>query len=279
VFKKDQPVSQILVLRDISERFQAEQDLLEAKSLAEEANRAKSEFLSNMSHELRTPLHHIIGFTELVANQEVGGLTEKQAEYLRDVLDSGRNLLELINDIVEITKIDTGMLEVQHESAHLPEILEGTLTLLQEKAIKHGISINLETGRLPETIFLDVRKIKQVLFNIISKAVALCPDGGRVDLHVHLDTMEYSEAAPLTIRVTCFDVSISQEDLEGIFKPFEQVKSGTDHLDLARGSGLALAKRLVELLGGRIWAECGEKHKETSFILELPVSTTSGGSS
>jgi len=277
VFKLDQPVSQILVLRDMSERFRAEQDLLEAKSLAEEANRAKSEFLANMSHELRTPLHHIIGFTELVANQQVGKLTETQAEYLQDVLDSGRNLLELINDIVEITKIDTGMLEVQHEPTYPPEILEGTLTMLREKAIKHGITINLETGTLPETILLDVRKIKQALFNVVSKAIALTPDGGRVDLKVCIDSTQHSGLSRLKIRVTCFDVSIPREDLERIFKPFEQVKSSTDHLDLARGSGLALAKRLAELQGGRIWAESGEKHRGISFVLELPVSTADGG--
>ncbi len=276
VFKQDQPVSQILVLRDMSERFQAEQDLLEAKSLAEEANRAKSEFLANMSHELRTPLHHIIGFTELVATQQIGKLTETQAEYLQDVLDSGRNLLELINDIVEITKIDTGMLEVQHEPTYLPEILEGTLILLREKALKHGITINLETGTLPETVLLDVRKIKQVLFNVVSKAVALTPDGGQVDLSVRIGPREDSAPSRLEIRIACFDVSISREDLEGIFKPFEQVKSSTDHFDMAGGSGLALAKRLVELQGGRIWAESSEKQRETSFVLELPVSTVNG---
>jgi signal transduction histidine kinase len=277
VFNQKQPVSQILVLRDMSDRFRAEQDLLEAKSLAEEANRAKSEFLANMSHELRTPLHHIIGFTELIANRQFGDLTETQVEYLQDVLDSGRNLLELINDIVEITKIDTGMIEVQHEPTYLPEILEGTLTLLREKALKHGITIHLETGLLPETILLDVRKIKQALFNVVSKAVALTPDGGQVDLNVHIDSQARSEPQLLEIRITCSDVHISQEDLQGIFKPFEQVKSSTDHPHLARGSGLALAKRLVELQGGRIWVDSNEKHRGTSFVLELPVSTAVGG--
>jgi signal transduction histidine kinase len=277
VFRQDRPVSQILVLRDMSERFRAEQDLLEAKSLAEEANRAKSEFLANMSHELRTPLHHIIGFAELVATGQAGELNETQAEYLQDVLESGRNLLELINDIVEITKIDTGMLEVERDPTYLPEILEGTLILLREKAIKHGITINLETGTLPEMILLDVRKSRQALFNVVSKAVALTPDGGKVVLKVRIDPGDQSGQSRLEIRVTCFDVSISREDLEGIFKPFEQVKSSTDHPDVARGSGLALAKRLVELQGGRIWAESGEKHRGTSFVLELPASAVKEG--
>jgi PAS domain S-box-containing protein len=276
VYRHNQPVSQILVLRDVSERFQAEQDLLEAKSLAEEANRAKSEFLSNMSHELRTPLHHIIGFTELVANQQVGELNDTQAEYLQDVLESGRNLLELINDIVEITKIDTGMLELQHELAYLPEILEGILALLREKAIKHGIAVNLETGTLPQTIVLDTRKIKQALFNVLSKAVALTPDGGQVDMKVRVISGERPEMSRLELRANCYDVTVDRSDLEGMFKPFEQVRSSADHPNVARGSGLALAKRLIELQGGRIWAESSDKHRGTSFVLEVPFSTTDG---
>jgi PAS domain S-box-containing protein len=272
VFKQEQPVSQILVFRDISVRIQAEQDLREAKSLAEEANLAKSDFLANMSHELRTPLHHIIGFTELVVDEQAGKLTETQAEYLRDVLDSARELLELINDIVEITKIDTGMLEVQPEPAYLPDILEGTLVLLREKAIKHGINITLKTETLPEDILLDVRKVKQVLFNLLSKAVALTPDGGQVQLGTRV-TDKLSKTRSLEFRVDCLDVDLSPENLEGIFKPFEQVKSSTDHVDLARGSGLALAKRLVELQGGQIRAECTQQHQGTRFVLELPFST------
>lgn len=277
VRKRNQPISQILVLRDMSERFQAEKNLVEAKSLAEEANRAKSEFLANMSHELRTPLHHIIGFTELVANRQSGDLTATQAEYLQDVLDSARNLLDLINDIVEITKIDTGMLEVQKEPTYLPDILEATLTLLREKALKHEITIKLKTGNLPDTILLDVRKIKQTLFNVASKAVALTPDGGQVEVNVRVDSRGKSESALMEVRISCFDASISQEDLEGIFIPFEQIKSNTDHPSLARGSGLALAKRLVELQGGRIRAESGKKQRGIAFILELPIYTSSGG--
>jgi PAS domain S-box-containing protein len=273
VFRQDQPVSQILVLRDISERIRSEQDLLEAKSLAEEANHAKSEFLANMSHELRTPLHHIIGFTELVSNRQIGELTQTQAEYLQDVLDSARNLLALINDVVEITKIDTGMLTVQHDPTYLPDILEATFALLREKAIKHGIDISMDAGSFPESILLDSRKVKQALFNVLGKALALTPDGGQI--HVQVRIKSEGTEMKLETRVDCYDVNLSEHDLEGIFNPFEQVKADSDHLDISRGSGLALAKRLVELLGGRIRAESGQNNRGTIFVFELPVSANS----
>jgi signal transduction histidine kinase len=137
--------------------------------------------------------------------------------------------------------------------------------------------VNLDTGSLPEILNLDIRKVKQVLFNVVSKAIALTPDGGRVDLKVRFGSGEQGDPSRLEILTSCLDVSISEEDLEGIFKPFEQVKSSTDHVDMARRSGLALAKRLVELQGGRIWAEGGDRHRATTFVLELPVSTTDGG--
>ncbi|MBN1837175.1 MAG: PAS domain-containing protein, partial [Spirochaetales bacterium] len=179
VLERRKPLSQVLVFRDITERTRAETNLREAKALAEEANRAKSEFLANMSHELRTPLHHIIGFTELVADRRAGPINEAQAEHLQDVLGASRKLLSLINDVVEITKIDAGMLAVQPAPVELRDLLAATLALVQEKALKHGIRLSMESSGLPEVLSVDVRKLRQILFNLLGKAVSLCPEGGR----------------------------------------------------------------------------------------------------
>jgi signal transduction histidine kinase len=226
-----------------------------------------------MSHELRTPLHQIIGFTELLVDEQVGKLTTTQAEYLRDVLDSGKNLLNLINDILEITKIDTGMLSVQRTPTYLPETLDATLKLVREKAIKHKINVELEKESLPENLMLDVRKVKQILFNLVSKAVALTPDGGSVRVRARVKEQGRPENQRLELHVDCADVNIDEAALEGIFKPFEQVKTDTDHLNLARGSGLVLAKRLVKLQGGEIHARCRRKQTGISFTVEIPVTS------
>ncbi|MBN1836690.1 MAG: hypothetical protein JW820_12620, partial [Spirochaetales bacterium] len=252
-----------------------------------EANRAKSEFLANMSHELRTPLHHIIGFTELVADRHAGQINEAQEEHLQDVLEAGRNLLGLINDVVEITKIDAGMLSVHREPADLRRALEGTLGLVREKALKHGIRLTLDSGGLPELVAVDIGKLRQMLFNLLVKAVALCPDGGRVAVAARTgnpcsgswsgscrDGRTPDGSGVLELKVSVAGVRLSAEDYERVFRPFEQVRADTDHPDLASGSGLALARRLVELQGGSITAGYGEADEATEFLVHLPVGQT-----
>ncbi|MBW2153246.1 MAG: HAMP domain-containing protein, partial [Deltaproteobacteria bacterium] len=148
------------------------------KEAAEAANRAKSEFLANMSHELRTPLNHIIGFTELVLDDHFGTLNPEQREYLSDVLNSSKHLLSLINDILDLSKVEAGKLELELSEVHLQTLLNSSLKMVKEKSLKHGIGLKTAIDGIPETVRIDERKMKQILYNLLSNAVKFTPDGG-----------------------------------------------------------------------------------------------------
>ena len=146
----------------------------------EAASRHKSEFLANMSHELRTPLNAILGFSEVLAERMFGEVNEKQAEYLRDILASGRHLLSLINDILDLSKVEAGRLELELGRFHLPAALDNALTLVRERASRHGITLDLAVDPEIGEIVADERKVKQILLNLLSNAVKFTPEGGRV---------------------------------------------------------------------------------------------------
>ncbi|MFH1125276.1 MAG: ATP-binding protein, partial [Pseudomonadota bacterium] len=255
-------------------------DLDQAKVRAEAANRAKSEFLANMSHELRTPLNHIIGFTELVADWRIGDLNETQAEYLRDVLESSRHLLSLINDILDLSKVEAGKLELDLKDVSPNVLLEGSLTMIKEKALKHGIRLTVETDGLPETIKADERKFKQILYNLLSNAVKFTPDRG--EIHVTADLVsdsgigkselekEGKGRSAILISVRDTGIGIKKEDLDRIFQPFEQVDSSASRRFQGTGLGLSLTRSLVELHGGRIWAESEGEGMGSRFLFVIP---------
>jgi signal transduction histidine kinase len=161
-----------------------ENELFIAKEKAEHASRAKSDFLANMSHELRTPLNHIIGFTELVLDKAFGELNANQEEYLTDVHTSSKHLLSLINDILDLSKVEAGKLELKTSQAKIREILENSLVMIKEKALKHGIKIKTDLDGIPESLNADVRKLKQILYNLLSNAVKFAPDDGSIFFNI-----------------------------------------------------------------------------------------------
>jgi signal transduction histidine kinase len=229
------------------------------------ASQHKSEFLANMSHELRTPLNAIIGFSEVLIQHMFGELNEKQDEYLKDIYASGQHLLSLINDILDLSKIEAGRMELTPAPFHLPSALENAVTLVRERAARHAIALHLDLDpRLGELVG-DERKVKQVLLNLLSNAVKFTPEGGRISVKAGLTD------GAVEISVTDSGIGIAPEDQAAIFEEFRQVGSDDARKQEGSGLGLTLARKFVELHGGRIWVE-SEVGRGSTFTFTLPVS-------
>jgi len=258
------PLRMVGTVMDITEHKKAEEAVLIAKKAAEEANKAKSEFLANMSHELRTPLNSILGFSEVLQDKMFGDLNKKQEEYVNYILESGQHLLSLINDILDLSKVESGKIEIELGEVSTRDLLTNSMSMVKEKALKHQIelSLKLEDG-IPD-IYADERKLKQIVFNLLSNAVKFTPDGGKAGIEA------FREGE--SIRVTVWDtgIGIKEEDRGKLFKEFQQLDSGTDKRYQGTGLGLALSKRLVELHHGRIWVE-SEAGKGSRFSFTLPI--------
>ena len=230
----------------------------------EAANRHKSEFLANVSHELRTPLNAIIGFSEVLGERLFGELNEKQAEYTEDILSSGRHLLSLINDILDLSKIEAGRMELEVTTFHLPDAIENALTLIRERASRHGIRLNrVIDDRLGEFTG-DERNVKQVLVNLLSNAVKFTPEGGQIKVEATLGD------SAVIVSVTDTGIGIAKEDQEAIFEEFRQVGSNYAQKREGTGLGLSLTRKFVEMHGGKIWVE-SELGKGATFIFTLPI--------
>jgi signal transduction histidine kinase len=230
----------------------------------EAASRHKSEFLANMSHELRTPLNAIIGFSEVLGERMFGDLNDKQTEYIQDILSSGRHLLALINDILDLSKVEAGRMELELSRFDLPAAIGSAVILVRERATRHGLALDVSVDDRLGPFVGDERKIRQVLLNLLSNAVKFTPEGGRVAVR----------AAPadggVEISVSDTGIGIAPEDQEAIFQEFRQV--GTDYARKREGTGLglALARRFVDLHGGRIWVK-SRLGEGSTFTFHLPV--------
>ena len=239
-------------------------EIQEKSRQLEIANRHKSEFLANMSHELRTPLNAIIGFSEVLDERYFGELNEKQGEYVKDIHSSGRHLLQLINDILDLSKIEAGRMELEVGDFDLPASLQNALTLVRERAQRHSIELGLKVDPALGTFRADERKFKQIMLNLLSNAVKFTPEGGKVSVAAKLN------GSAIEVSVSDTGVGIAPEDQAIVFEEFRQV--GHDYTRKAEGTGLGLAltRRFVELHGGAITL-ASTPGKGSTFTFTLPI--------
>jgi signal transduction histidine kinase len=229
----------------------------------EMASKHKSEFLANMSHELRTPLNAIIGFSQVLRERISGEINAKQEEYLDDIITSANHLLALINDVLDLSKVEAGQVELQVAPFSLQDALERGVSMVREQATTEGVQVTLHKNGALDVVTGDERRIRQVIFNLLSNAVKFTPTGGQVDVSAKRVNGE------MRVSVADSGLGIAADDLERIFEEFQQTEAGARQRE-GTGLGLALSKRFVEMHGGRIWCE-SEVGKGSTFEFTLPL--------
>ena len=272
--------------------------LANSKKEADEANRAKSDFLANMSHELRTPLNHIIGFTEVLMNNNDRKLESVQQEYITDIHSSGKHLLALIDDVLDLAKIESGKQALIISDVNLKEVLENSLAIIHDVTRKNQIALSWDVDGVPQIIQSDERKLKQIMYNLLGNAAKFTPIGGSVIVSAKLvdcgvrsgrrsDDPKFlkfilnpnDDSAVcgdhikecVEIAVTDSGIGIQKEDQKRVFDRFEQLDGSTNKKFQGTGVGLAVTKRLVELMGGKIWVESDGEGKGSTFRFIIPT--------
>ena len=238
-------------------------EIAEKSHQLEVASQHKSEFLANMSHELRTPLNAVIGFSEVLLQRMFGELNDKQNEYLKDIYASGQHLLSLINDILDLSKIEAGRMELEMTDFDFPTTLDNTLTLIRERAGRRGIALHLRIDERLGQLRADERKIRQIVLNLLSNAIKFTPEGGRIEVAA-VPRDEFVE-----VSVSDTGIGIAPEDQEAVFEEFRQVGTAAKKVE-GTGLGLALSRKFIELHGGRIWVQ-SQVSVGSTFTFTIPV--------
>ena len=252
-------------IRDITGRKQTERALQEKNTELERANKAKDNFLASMSHELRTPLNGIIGFAEFLADGKPGAINAKQKEYLEDILNSGRHLLNLINDILDIVKIQAGKLDLNPETFRLRDVIQEVSAGVRPIAQNKHIQVQVAVARGLDAVTLDEQRFKQILYNLLSNALKFTDDAGDVEV-----SADFDGACSFRLSVRDSGIGIKPEDIGRLFREFEQLETGTDRRFGGTGLGLALTRKIVEMQGGTIQVE-SETGKGSTFTVILPL--------
>lgn len=249
---------------DITEIKDAEKVLTEAKKIAEDTTIAKGEFFASISHELRTPLNSIIGFSELMITREYGDLTPEQERFILNVLTSGKNLLELINDILDLSKIDSGKMNISYENFSVEQAIDETKMSVYPLALKKGIELTTHVDPRIGNVWADHSKFGHILLNLLSNAIKFTPNGGNVTVTGRVKDDE------LLISVQDTGIGIAESEKQKLFKSFVQLNSQGKLLKEGTGLGLALVKEFVQMQGGRVWVE-SEIGKGSTFTFTLPL--------